>query len=274
MTEPKRLSRFRFYEELNDFLAPRRRWRSFDHEFTGTPSVKDRIESLGVPHTEVDLILVDGDSVGFGHRLNGGERVAVYPVFERFDISDATRLQGRPLRETRFVLDVHLGRLAAYLRLLGFDCRYRNDFADERIIEIARAEGRVILTRDTGLLKDGRVTHGAFLHATEPLEQVREVVERLQLDRQLQPWTRCMKCNGPIESVDCDTLSRETVPAGVLANFDRFGRCAGCGRIYWPGSHFDRLRERLADIDIDLDRIDRLPDGSRTGGTNAVRGNR
>src|SRR6185369_8725788 len=121
---------FRFYEELNDFLAPELRKRAFAYAFNGTPAVKDAIEAIGVPHTEVDLVLVDGESVDFARRLNGGERVAVYPVFERLDITAVTRLRARPLRQTRFVLDVHLGKLARNLRLLGFDTIYRNDYED------------------------------------------------------------------------------------------------------------------------------------------------
>jgi uncharacterized protein len=249
---PGRECTFRFYEELNAFLEPKHRKREFTHRFDGTASVKDRIESLGVPHTEVDLVLVDGESVGFGHRLHGGERVAVYPVFERFDIDRLTRLRPRPLRDPRFVLDVHLGRLAAYLRLLGFDCHYGNDLSDERIIELARRERRIILTRDVGLLKDGRVTHGAFVHGTRPLHQVAEIVERFQLEGCLRPWTRCMKCNGLIEVVGPERLDQDALPADIRQRFNRYGRCRDCRRVYWPGSHSDRLRERLAEVGIDL----------------------
>src|SRR5688572_2235611 len=153
MTSARRTCEFRFYEELNDFLPRERRKRSFEHAFDGTPSVKDRIESLGVPHTEVDLILVDGEPVDFAHRLRGGERVAVYPMFERFDVAGLTRVRAEPLRDPKFVLDVHLGRLAAFLRVLGFDCVYFNDLHDDEIVRIARAERRIVLTRDIGLLK-------------------------------------------------------------------------------------------------------------------------
>ena len=100
---------FRFYEELNDFLPPEKRKRSFAYMFEGTPSIKDAIEAVGVPHTEIDIILVDGRSVGFDHRLRGGERVAVYPMFEAIDVSPLVRLRPQPLRITRFVVDVHLG---------------------------------------------------------------------------------------------------------------------------------------------------------------------
>lgn len=243
---------FRFYEELNDFLAPKHRRREFEHRFDGTPSVKDRIEALGVPHTEVDLVLVDGESVDFSHHLHGGERVAVYPVFERFDIAPLNRLRPRPLRDPRFVIDVHLARLAAYLRLLGFDCMHHGRLEDERIIEISLAEHRIILTRDVGLLKDGRVTHGAFVHATQPLEQLAEVVERFQLEHLFEPWTRCMVCNDSLETVTVSELPGDTVPDDVRARFDRLRRCSGCERVYWPGSHTERVRRRLQQAGIEV----------------------
>ena len=243
---------FRFYAELNDFLAPERRHHSFEHSFDGTPSIKDRIESLGVPHTEVDLVLIDGAPVDFGHLLRGGERVAVYPVFEAFDIKPVSRLRPRPLREPRFILDVHLGRLAGYLRALGFDSLYANDFSDEHIIATALAEHRIILTRDTGILKDGRVTHGRFVHATEPLKQAREIVDRFQLAGLFAPFTRCIRCNGRIRPVATDSLEPDSVPAGVREDFDTFTRCSKCGRIYWPGSHFDRLRKRFRSVGIEI----------------------
>lgn len=243
---------FRFYAELNDFLAPEQRRRSFRHAFDGTPSVKDRIESLGVPHTEVDLVLVDGRPERFDHRLHGGERIAVYPVFEAFDVGPVSRLRPRPLREPRFILDVHLGRLAGYLRALGFDCLYANDFSDAHIIATALEAHRIILTRDTGILKDGRVTHGAFVHATEPLRQLREVVDQFQLDGLFAPFSRCIRCNGAIAAVSAESLGPGEVQAGVLEDFDAFSRCTECGRVYWPGSHFDRLRARFRSVGIEI----------------------
>ncbi|HEV8694752.1 MAG TPA: Mut7-C RNAse domain-containing protein [Lysobacter sp.] len=242
---------FRFYEELGDFLPPDRRKRSFTHAFDGTPAVKDRIEALGVPHTEVDLILVDGVSVTFAHRLQGGERVAVYPVFERFELADACRLRPRPLREPRFVLDVHLGRLAAYLRLLGFDCLYRNDFGDEELLAISRTEHRILLSRDTSLLKRAALTHGAFVYATDPRRQLREVCDRFQLDARIAPFTRCARCNGSVEPLPGHQLA-DAVPQ-TIARQQRgsgFSRCCTCGQIYWPGSHLVRLRQRLAEVGV------------------------
>ena len=170
---------FRFYEELNDYLPPEQRKRTITREITGTPSVKDAIESLGVPHTEIDLILVDGRSVRFDRRLRGGERVAVYPEFERFDITPIHRLRPKPLREPRFVADVHLGTLARYLRLLGFDTRYGNDLADAELAALTSRETRILLTRDVGLLKRKAVVRGQWLRSRDPERQVR------------RSWRRC-----------------------------------------------------------------------------------
>lgn len=236
---------FRFYEELNDFLPSARRKRAFAWRFRGTPSVKDTIEAIGVPHTEVDLVLVDGRSVGFGEKLHGGERVAVYPVFEALDISPLVRLRPAPLRVTRFVADVHLGTLARHLRLLGFDTVWRNDLEDEKIITLARDERRVILTRDKGILKDGRVKHGYWLRATKPLAQVEEVVRTLQLGASIKPYTRCLECNAMLRSISRREAAR-AVPLQVFLVYREFSRCEGCGRVYWAGSHRERLDAVIA----------------------------
>jgi uncharacterized protein len=251
LSSDSRQCEFRFYEELNDFLHPECRKRSFTHAFDGTPSVKDRIESLGVPHTEVDMILVDGHSVTFAHKLHGGERVAVYPMFERFELAEANRLRPQPLREPAFVLDVHLRRLAAYLRLLGFDCLYRNDFNDDELLAISRAEHRTVLTRDTGLLKRAALTHGAFLHDTDPRRQLREVLDRFQLESRIAPFTRCARCNDAVESIPGEQAAA-LVPARVASLQSEFSRCRSCGQVYWPGSHLTRLRQRLAEVGITI----------------------
>lgn len=236
----RRSAEFRFYEELNDFLPTARRKRSFTHAFDGTPAVKDVIESLGVPHTEIDVILVDGRSVQFGHRLQGGERVAVYPVFERFDVRPLCRLRARPLRRSRFIADVHLGALARQLRLLGFDTLY-DAGADDATLASRSAHGRrILLTRDVGLLKRAAVTRGHWLRATEPRRQLEEVITAFSLQRDLAPFTRCTVCNGLLRTVTRVSVAGR-VPPRVHARFRRFWECRRCGRIYWRGTHFPGL---------------------------------
>jgi uncharacterized protein with PIN domain len=237
-------ARFRFYAELNDFLPPARRARETAYSFRGTPSIKDAIEAQGVPHTEVDLVLVNGGSVDFQHLLRDGDRVSVYPVFEGLDITPAVRLRPRPLRISRFVLDGHLGKLARWLRLLGFDTLYHNDAEDADIIHTALREGRIILTRDLGLLRVRDVTHGYWVRSSDPAEQLREVVARLELGTQVRPFTRCMICNGLIQPAAKEQVWEWLAPR-TRAHYDEFHTCVGCGRIYWKGRHYEALRAVL-----------------------------
>jgi len=238
---PLRSAEFRFYEELNDFLPAECQKVSFVQTFHGTPAVRDVIQAIGVPHSEVDLLLVDGRSVGFEHRLRGGERVAVYPVFERLDIRPLLHLRPQPLRRTRFILDVHLGRLARYLRMLGFDTIWRSDWGDSEIIDKALEEGRIILTRDVGILKQKRVTHGYWLRSVRPAQQLAEVVKALDLQGQARPFTRCMECNGPIRPVAREELAGRVDP-DIWRRFEAYRECADCGRVYWQGSHWQRMQ--------------------------------
>jgi uncharacterized protein with PIN domain len=241
------LCEFRFYEELNDYLRPEQRKRSITREIAGTPSVKDAIEALGVPHTEIDLILVDGRSVRFDRRLRGGERIAVYPEFERFDITPIHRLRPRPLRTPRFVADVHLGTLARYLRLLGFDTLYGNNFDDDELARLTAGERRILLTRDVGLLKRKAVVRGQWLRSRDPERQVEEIVEALHLKRAFRPFARCMTCNGVLAVVARKDVAA-VVPSRVYRRFRLFKRCEDCQRVYWRGTHFTRLQRLVAQV--------------------------
>lgn len=235
----------RFYEELNDFLPPERRKTTFTHELTRRTSVKDLIESFGVPHTEVEMILANGRSVDFSYIVQAGDRISVYPTFESLDISPLIRLRDRPLRNPRFVVDANLGQLARYLRLLGFDVLYRNSFTDKEVAQIASQESRIVLTRDRALLQHKIITHGYFVRAVKPREQVREILARLDLYRALRPFTRCLRCNGELEDVDKNTVLLQLEPK-TKKYYQRFRRCKVCGQAYWKGSHFKRM-EKLCD---------------------------
>jgi uncharacterized protein len=237
----------RFYAELGDFLPGDRRGRDFSVSFSLGRSVKDLIEGLGVPHTEVDLILVDGQSVDFHHLLADGERVSVFPMFETLDVSDLTRVRSTPLREPRFVADVHLGRLAAYLRLAGFDTLYRNDWRDEEIVDVSLSERRTILTRDRGLLKRAAVTHGHLVRETESRLQLREVLDRFDLSGSMRPFSRCSACNGRVEPVAKAEIEAG-LPVHTAQTQNEFWRCGGCGRIYWKGTHHQAIGRFFASL--------------------------
>ena len=173
------------------------------------------------------------------------ERVAVYPVFERLDIAGLQRLRPRPLRCSRFILDVHLGQLARRLRLLGLDVKYRNDYEDPEIVRISVAEQRTILTRDKGLLKRSAVERGHWVRARVPDQQTIEVIRAFDLKRSLDPFSRCLECNGALRAAAREAL-RGRVPAAVADQFETFRECPDCDRVYWPGSHYERLRLRVA----------------------------
>jgi uncharacterized protein len=235
---------FRFYEELNDFLAPARRRCSFDSRCARAATVKHMIEALGVPHTEVEIVLVNGESVGFDRLLQDGDRVAVYPKFETFDVSPLLRVREQPLRVMRFVADAHLGGLARLLRMAGFDTLYDNNFDDGEIETIAAQQGRIVLTRDRELLKRRTITHGCYVRMLKPEQQLREIFDRLDLRRSIRPFTLCLHCNAPLHAID-KALALERIPPRSAAIYQHFSTCDVCQRVFWEGSHWQRMRALL-----------------------------
>jgi uncharacterized protein with PIN domain len=240
----KKQAIFRFYEELNDFLPKDKHKQEILYSFSGSPAVKDAIEAIGIPHTEIDLIIANQNSVDFCYKLQTGDHLAVYPVFESLDISPIVHLRPKPLRTCRFILDVQLGRLARSLRMLGFDTSYRNDYRDAELIRIALLERRIILTRNRAILKHKAITHGYWVRNTTGDEQLAEIIQRFDLKNHLQPFTRCLLCNRLIEPVEKEHI-RDRLPPKTATHFDTFFHCPECNRIYWPGSHYQRMREKI-----------------------------
>ncbi len=242
----------RFYEELNDFLPWEMKKKDMVVENTDRRSVKDLIESLGVPHVEVDLILVNGESVDFTYIIREGDRISVYPEFERLDISSVTRLRPAGLREPRFVLDVHLRKLARRLRMLGFDVDYQKHRDDPELAEISQREKRILLTRDRQLLMRRNVDRGFMVRNTDPEKQVIEVLERLDLWKKIEPFRRCTECNGMVKPlpVGSDRFEKEKsrIPAGVISWCDEYYICDWCGKIYWKGSHYEKMKAMIEKI--------------------------
>jgi uncharacterized protein len=240
---------FRFYEELNDFLARPLRRRAFSCVCAHAATAKHMIEALGVPHTEVELILVNGESVGFERQLADGDRVAVYPKFEALDIQPLLRVRERPLRVMRFIADAHLGGLAQLLRLAGFDTLYDNHYPDADIEELAAAEQRIVLTRDRELLKRRSITHGCYVRTLKPKAQLREIFDRLDLAGSARPFRLCLTCNAPLRRIAKEEVG-DRAPEGVLERHTQFVTCDVCLRVFWEGTHWQRMRalmDSLAD---------------------------
>ncbi|MBN1433214.1 Mut7-C ubiquitin/RNAse domain-containing protein [Candidatus Fermentibacterales bacterium] len=235
---------FRFFGELNDFLPPDERQRPLLRSFRGRPSVKHMIEALGVPHTEIELITVSGTSVDFAYRVRDGDAVCVYPVFESFDVTPLLRLRETPLRTARFVVDTNLGKLALYLRILGFDTLYSNRYGDAEIAGISSERKRILLTRDRRLLHRRNVTHGYWVRSTDPREQIEEVARRFDLVGLIEPFHRCLRCNSELRPVDKSEVEHRLEPR-TKKYYDEFRTCPDCGRIYWKGTHFEHMRQEL-----------------------------
>lgn len=238
---------FRFYEELNDFLPKNKRKKTFEHNFMGRVSVKDMIESLGVPHTEIDLILVNRNSIGFDYIVADMDKVSVYPEFESLDITDLQHLRFKPLRMPKFVLDVHLGKLSRLMRMLGLDTLYENYYCDEEIVTIATNEKRCILTRDIGILKRNEVNRGYWIRNIKPKEQLKEIINRFDLLNSISRFTRCILCNGQLTEISKNEVI-ELIPPKVEQYYDKFFTCTKCERIYWRGSHIEKMNDYIQQI--------------------------
>ncbi len=238
---------FHVHAQLNDFLPARRRDTTFAYAFRERASVKDMIEAVGVPHPEVDLILVNGTSVDFSYLVRHGDRICVYPAAEEIDVPHAGRIPLRPPYEPRFVLDTHLGKLAGYLRLLGFDTLYRNDYDDAELAEVAGREGRILLTRDRGLLKRGAVVHGYFVRETDSRKQVVEVLRRFDLAKATAPYQRCIRCNGLVQPVAKEAIAGRLAPK-TRQYYDEFRVCTVCDQIYWKGSHYGEMQRFITEL--------------------------
>ena len=237
--------RFHFHGDLTFFLTAGSRQRPVARSLHEKTSVKDAIEAWGVPHTEVDLILCDGSPVRFSHQLTGNTEINVYSPSGSPQEFAGNRLQERGI--TKFVADGHLGKLARYMRLFGFDVVYKAMADDAALLELSRREKRALLTRDRRLLMHAVVRHGYCPRSDFPEEQTVEVIRRFDLQAVLAPFSRCLVCNAALERVKkTDVLDRLEPLTKIY--YQDFRRCILCGKIYWPGSHFGKLQSRIRRI--------------------------
>jgi uncharacterized protein with PIN domain len=234
---------FTFYGNLTDFL-PKKYKGTIPHLFTGTPSVKDAIETMGVPHVEVDVIAVNDNSVDFTYLLSPGDRIAVFAKHHQHMAANIIHLLPPFPAQPAFILDVHLGKLARLLRMTGFDALYQTDFADAQIAEIAAAEKRIVLTRDIALLKRKIIPWGYWPRSRQPEKQLVEVLVYFNLLNTLKPFIRCMNCNELIRKIDKTEISQKLEPHTRLY-YDEFYHCMGCHKIYWKGSHYQKMEDYI-----------------------------
>ena len=235
-------AQIRFHDNLNDFLPRNKKNLNTTYFFSGNPALKDAIEALGVPHPEVNIILVNEKPADFTTRLQPADQVDVYPTSVNNAGLQAYSLQAKFPGLNKFILDVHLGKLAKLLRLFGLDTYYNSDIpTDKAIAQLSAAENRIVLTRDVGLLKHKEIMRGYWLRSQNPEEQLKEVITYFRLQSNLQPFTRCLACNSILESVTKEAVW-DKIPPKTKLYYNIFFRCPNCERIYWQGSHYESMQ--------------------------------
>jgi uncharacterized protein with PIN domain len=237
--------RLTFHGDLSFFLRSERD-RTIERRLSERTSVKDAIESCGIPHSEVDLIVINGKPVDFTFVVEGAAEADIYPVdYKRVTLFPDNRLQAAQWQ--RFVADCHLGKLSRNLRLLGIDVAYNRAAEDRQLLKISTTDDRALLTRDRKLLMHAVVRHGYYVRSQDPVEQTVEVLQRFDLFALVTPFTRCLRCNASLAPIEKAKVFDQLEPLTRIY-YEEFRRCAGCGQIYWRGSHFGKLEARIAKL--------------------------
>jgi uncharacterized protein with PIN domain len=230
-------ARFHVDQALTDLLPRNRRAAEFDYDFTGPQSAKHLIESLGVPHTEIGAVLANGRSVGLNYLVEDGDDVGFRGAAPPAD----------QLEEPRFIIDGHLGRLNSGLRMLGLDCLYGKEHGDDDLASASIEQGRILLTRDRRLLMRKAIVRGYLVRRLEPAQQLREVMHRFGLAKWIRPFQRCIRCNHLLEPIQKEAVLERLEPL-TRRYFEEFRICPSCSQIYWKGSHFAKMQQRIAEL--------------------------
>jgi uncharacterized protein len=247
----RQIAHFTFFGNLNDFLSKRNKNTSITYSFNGTPTVKDAVEAIGVPHVEVEWMLLNGQPAQFHTSLHAEDRVDVFPQDTLPPLPHPSAVRNRQALPHTFALDTHLGALARLLRLMGLDTHYQWNITDRELAQRAATDHCIVLTRDISLLKQKIIEWGYWLRSQDPYEQLLEVVRRYNLSPYFEPFTRCLLCNAFIHPVE-KALVLHQLPPNTEAYFDEFYQCKGCGKVYWKGSHYERMQELISRVIRDV----------------------
>lgn len=237
----------RCFAELNDYLPNHQRYNTFSLSVSQPCSVQHLVDLINIPSVNIDLVLVNGQSVTLEYVLQENDLVSIYPIFETFDISNITKVRKTPLRSPKFVLDVHLGKLAHLLRMLGFDAAYKNNFTDNMLIDISTKEKRILLSKDKTLINTNTLSHAYLIKNKEPRLQLLEILDKLDLYTLINPFTRCIECNSLLQKVDKKIIFAR-IPEAVRNWCNEYYICLSCNRIYWKGSHYKHMNSYIEEI--------------------------
>jgi len=232
-------------DDLIDLLPPGDRHTDFVYTFTGNPAIKHLIEALGIPHTEVGQIEINDIPIGFKYKVQNGDHIQIWGV----NNANILNITPETDKEPRFILDNHLGKLAAYLRMLGFDTLYQNNYQDPELAIIASKQDRILLTRDRRLLMRSTINQGYLLRSQHPQQQLMEVIKRFRLIGKSKPFYRCLRCNGCIIPISKETIMDKILPLTRLY-YEEFYICQSCNQIYWKGSHYEHMLKNLRNMEV------------------------
>jgi len=237
----------RCYEELNEFLPKEKRKVQFTHTISVQTSVKDLIESFNIPHTQVQMILVNGEQKDFSYIVQENDRISVYPFFHTFDINSVSKISHPLPDEIHFLADQHLGTLARYLRMIGIDTAFNEDISGYELVEKANQQDRILLTKDHNILKRNELKYGYFIYADDLDSQLEELILQFKLKEHLSLFSRCLECNELLQPIEKATIEHR-LPKKVREGHESFTICWRCNKIYWKGSHYDRMKDKIENI--------------------------
>jgi uncharacterized protein len=241
----------KFEPEFDFFLAKIHRAGPVDYCLNRQASVKDIIESFGIPHTEVGKITFDDQEIDFSTLPRVSGVIQVFGIDPPFSVLSPSLLRPVPLNYIEFVADVNVIRLGRLMILLGLDVCYSSTYSDSDIADIAQTQGRIVLTRDTGLLKRKKIVFARRVKANLPDDQLIEIIDFFGLEPLISLFSRCTHCNVQLMPVEKQTVLHLLEPK-TKRYFDTFLQCPRCKKVFWKGSHCDKIQQKIAGLGISI----------------------
>ena len=236
-----------FHNDLQMLLKKSQAGKVVKYALKRRASLKDIIESQGVPHTEVAQILLGNKELGFAFIPVGGEDIDIFPFSEEISVFNSTLLRPQPMSSLKFMVDINVQKLARNLRIIGFDTSMVPDMRLIEIGKVATSEHRIVITRNRELLKCNTVVHGHLVRSEDHVIQLQEVVKLYKIKLHIKPFSRCIACNGDLMSVTKQDIIHRLEPL-TRKYFNTFKRCSDCEKIYWQGSHYNQMLKMITEI--------------------------
>lgn len=243
--------KFEIDENLHKFTKKKNIFSEKKFFLKRRSSIKDIVESFGIPHTEIGCLLKNNKELNFEYIPVKGDFIKVRGVTPPLNVKLKTKLRPVNFDQLKFIADVNIGKAAVLLRALGFDTLWEDRLDDGYIAILAESEKRIVLTRDIDLLKRKSIVYGMFVDSMEPFEQTKLIVERFGLNPPYDLFSRCTRCNSILQSVSKEDIIDRLLPKTKIY-YNSFFICPGCEKIYWAGSHREKIINDFKNIGIKI----------------------